>query len=692
MTATPDALSATGTVVRYERDGSVAVLRIDNPPVNASTRDVRSGLLAGLHRAGNDNEVTTIVLIGTDRAFVSGSDLREFDGLLPEPQLPEVIGAIEQCPKPVVAALSGPVLGGGFELALGCDARVGSAGMLVGLPEVGLGMIPGAGGTQRLPRLIGTAAAMEVVCSGRRLNAHECLDAGIIDGLAESDLYTFAVDFARTRSVKRTLIASPIPADPPGLVETAARAALTRGKGRPQVAAAVAAVLAAGAVPARLALDHERAEFTRLRLGAEARALRYLFFAERAAAREYRSITSSPITTVGVVGAGTMGAGIARTALEAGLCVVLLEARSEALEAGQSRIAAGFARAVQQGKLTEADKLARLGRLSTTLQYRDLARCDLVIEAVFEDFEIKAEVLKRIDAVVAPTTVIASNTSYLDLDALAASTDNPERIVGMHFFSPPHATRVVEVVHGAATTPQVTATAVSVTRILGKTAIAAGVGFGFIGNRLFNAYRRQCELMVEEGAYPHQIDRALERFGFAMGPFAVADMSGLDIAWKMRKSVANQRDPNIRYVDVPDLLCEQGRFGQKAGRGWYRYNSESTTPVRDAEVDALIDAESARKGIQRRVITDTEITDRVLLAMANEAALLLAEGIAARSSDIDLMMALGYGFPRHHGGPVYWARHQDPERLQAALSQLQSASGAGFVTGQLNLLNEGATA
>lgn len=689
MTANPDVLAAPGSIVRYERHGSVAVLRIDNPPVNASTAAVRAGLLAGINAADSDVDIVAVVMIGTDRAFISGSDLREFDGPLPEPQLPEVISAIERCTKPVVAALSGAVLGGGFELALGCDARVATETIVVGLPEVGLGMIPGAGGTQRLPRLVGTAAALDIVGNGRRLNSQECVDAGIVDAIATSDLCTFAVDFAQNLTAKRILVASPVPADPVGAIETAVRGVITRGKGRPQFAAAAASVLAAGLVPADAALDLERAEFNRLRLGPEAAALRYLFFAERAAAREYRSEATSAVTTIGVVGAGTMGAGIARTALDAGLPVVLLEADDDALNAGTARIAAGFARAVQQGRLTTDGQRDRLARLTATLNYQDLAPCDLVIEAVFEDFDVKSAVLNRIDAAVAPTAIVASNTSYLDLNALAANTAHPHRVVGMHFFSPPHATRVVEVIHGAATAPEVTATAVTLTRVLAKTPIISGVGFGFIGNRVFNAYRRQCELMLEEGAYPHQIDQALQRFGFAMGPFAVADMSGLDIAWRMRKSLSAQRDPLARYVDIPDLLCEQGRLGQKAGRGWYSYSAGSTVPRSDNDVDALIESESARKGISRRTFSDTEIVERALLVMANEAALLLAEGVAQRASDVDLMMTLGYGFPRHRGGPVLWARQQNSTRLAAALTDLQAATGTGFVAGQLNLLTEG---
>jgi 3-hydroxyacyl-CoA dehydrogenase len=681
---------ATGSVT-YDIDGDVAVLRIDNPPVNSSTVEVRAGLLAGITRAADDSRAVAVVLIGTNRAFISGSDLREFDGPLSEPQLPQVIGAIEECGKPVVAALTGATLGGGFELALGCDARVAASSAVLGLPEVGLGMIPGAGGTQRLPRLVGSARALELVCSGQRLSAGQALDEGIVDAIAETDVLASAVDHARTRATKRALTRLPVPADPPGAVESAVKKALAQGRGRPQTVAAVGAVLLAAAVPAPVALRHERAEFNRLRLGREAAALRHLFFAERATAREYRSANTSTIRSVGVIGAGTMGTGIARALLDAGLEVVLVEADTGALAAGTQRLADGYHRSVHRGRLPEAVMRDRLDRLATSVTVDAVRSCEVVIEAVYEDLAVKKSVLAQVDAVVGPTTVVASNTSYLDLDELAASTDLPGRVVGMHFLNPAHAAKVVEVVRGTATTPDVMAAAVSLTRQLGKAPIIAGVGFGFIGNRVFNAYRYQCELMLEEGAFPHQVDRALEEFGFAMGPFAVADMSGLDIAWRMRKSLAAHRDPEVRYVPIADSLCEQGRLGQKTGKGWYRYETGSTRPLHDPAVDELISKASAHRGIGRRSFTDAEIADRAVLAMANETALLLDEGIAARPSDVDLMMTSGYGFPRHRGGPAFWASHQDPGRLRAALEGLRAATGPGFVAGDLRLLTTGRT-
>ncbi|GGL14026.1 3-hydroxyacyl-CoA dehydrogenase NAD-binding domain-containing protein [Nocardia jinanensis] len=675
--------------VEYRVDGRVAVLRIDNPPVNASTARVRAAIISGIARAANAEDITGIVLIGNERAFISGSDLTEFaEPLLPEPQLPEVIAAIEQCPKPVVAALSGMTLGGGLELALGCDARIAAPSAVVGLPEVSLGMIPGAGGTQRLPRLIGIAATIELVCTGTRLTAPQALDAGIVDELCatEEDLLGCALAHASRQETKRILARAPIRPDAVGSVEAAAAEAIRQIGARPRVVAAIGATMLAGAVPGSDALAFERGEFHRLRVGREAQALRHLFFAERAAGRDQRGGDASHINIVGVVGAGTMGIGIARAFLDTGLNVVLLEANRDALESGTQRLQQGYERAITRGQLDETAVRARLATLTTTMIYADLQPCDLIIEAVYEDMNVKQNVLRQVEEVVRADIPVATNTSYLDLDELAASTSDPGRIVGLHFFSPAHATKVLEVVHGTATSEATTATAVALARRMRKTPVVAGAGFGFIGNRIFNAYRQQCELMLEEGAYPRQVDDALEEFGFAMGPFTVADLSGLDIAWRMRQNTAAHRDPHVRYADIADLLCEQGRFGQKAQQGWYRYNAGSTQPLTDRAVEDLIDAESRRKGIARRPFTNREIVRRALLSMANEAALLLADGIAARPSDIDLMMTLGYGFPRHHGGPVFWAAHEDLDTLSAELQQLRQLTGSGYRAGDLTLL------
>jgi len=656
-------------VVGYDVVDGVAVLRIVNPPVNSSTVAVRQGVTDGIRRASADDAVAAVVLIGTDRAFVTGSDLREFDGPLPDPQLPSVIRAIEQSPKTVVAALTGPVLGGGLELALGCDARVAHPSTVVGLPEVSLGMVPGAGGTQRLPRLVGAARAIQIVCSGARLGAVKALEAGIVDAVADGDLLEDAIAHART-APKRLLIDLPVPADVPGAVEAAAADQLRKGRGRPQVVAAVGAILMAVSVAAPAALRHERAEFDRLRLGREARALRHLFFSGRATAREYRRTAGKDVTTVGVIGAGTMGSGIARSFVDHGFHVVLVDTDEAATARGVDRLVSGWQRAVRSGGLDDAELQDRRGRVTTSTSFDALAGCELVIEAVFEDMEVKSDVLRRIEAAVSADAVIATNTSYLDLDVLAESLQDPTRLVGMHFFSPAHATKVLEIVRGDRSGTAEIATAVSSARVLGKTPIVSGVGFGFIGNRIFAAYRRQCELMVLEGALPHEVDAALQEFGFAMGPFAVADMSGLDIAWNMRRS-----RPATGDAVIADRLCEAGRFGQKTGAGWYRYEPGSTTPVVDPEVEALVEQVSRDAGVTRRPISSGEIVRRALLAMVNEAAHVVSEGIASAAPDIDVMLTLGYGFPKHEGGPVFWYRQEDPAVIDEELRQLGGRLG-----------------
>jgi len=671
-------------VVGYDVVDGVAVLRIVNPPVNSSTVAVRQGVTEGIRRASADAAVVAVVLIGTDRAFVTGSDLREFDGPLPDPQLPSVIRAIEQSPKTVVAALTGPVLGGGLELALGCDARVAHPTTVVGLPEVSLGMIPGAGGTQRLPRLVGAARAIQIVCSGARLGAATALEAGIVDVVAEGDLLEQAIAHARSAS-KRLLIDLPVPAESPGAVEAAAAEQLRKGRGRPQVVAAVGAILMAGSVAAPAALRHERAEFDRLRLGREARALRHLFFSGRATAREYRKDAAKDVTTVGVIGAGTMGSGIARSFVDHGFSVVLVDTDDAATSRGVERLVSGWQRAVRSGGMDDTELQRRRDRVTTSTSFDALGGCDLVIEAVFEDAAVKSDVLRRIEDAVGPDAVIATNTSYLDLDALAQQLQAPHRLVGMHFFSPAHATKVLEIVRGAESGSAEIATAVSLARVLGKTPIVSGVGFGFIGNRIFAAYRRQCELMVLEGALPHQVDAALQEFGFAMGPFAVADMSGLDIAWNMRKS-----RPGTGDAVIADRLCEAGRFGQKTGAGWYRYRSDSTEPIVDHEVEALVERTAQDLGVTRRPISAGEIVRRALLAMVNEAAQAVSEGVASSASDVDVMLTLGYGFPKHEGGPVFWYRQEDPVVVDEELRQL--GDRLGRVSDDVSVLADRTTA
>lgn len=667
-------------------DGPVAVIVIDNPPINAGSIAIRRGLLDAVARAAADPAVAALVLIGAGTTFVAGSDLREFGQPLEDPQLPAVIAAIEACPKPVVAALHGAALGGGFELALGCDARIAAPGTLVGLPEVTLGIIPGAGGTWRLPRLTGIPTAIGLICTGRRVAADEALSLGMIDrvvpGAGRAALLAAAVAMARGLAGKSPVADRPVPPAAAEDIAAAEAAALRAGRNRPPVVEAIRAVRGAG-LPRDEALAAERAAFQRLRLAPEAFARRHLFFAERTATRlpGLAGVAPRPLDRVGVVGAGTMGAGIATALLDAGLRVILVERDRDGLDQGLARLRAGYDRRIAAGRLAAAAAEERLARLAPAIGLDALAAADLVIEAVFEDLDVKRGLFAELDRILRPGAVLASNTSYLDLDAIAAATARPGDVVGLHFFSPAEVMRLLEVVRGAETRPDVLATGLALARLLDKQAIVAGNAFGFVGNRVFAAYRRHCEFLLEEGALPERIDGVLEDFGFAMGPFAVADLSGLDIAWRMRQALAAARDPAARYVEIPDRLCEAGRFGRKTGAGYYRHAPGARRGTPDPEVTALILAASAAKGMTRREIAAGEILDRVLTAMASEAALLLAEGVAARASDIDLALVAGYGFPAWEGGPCFRAARMGPDALRAAFDRLAAASGPGIAIG-----------
>jgi 3-hydroxyacyl-CoA dehydrogenase len=680
--------------VRVERDGAIAVLVIDNPPVNASSLEVRRALLAAIRAVGDDPAIEAAVLIGAGNTFIAGSDITEFGRPIEDPQLPHVIASIVNCAKPFVAAIHGAALGGGFEFALGCDARVATPDAVVGLPEVTLGMIPGAGGTQYLPRLVGIAAAIEMICSGRRIGATEAARRRLIDAVIENtELRVQAVAFARTlKGRKRWLGTTRVPSEEAAAIEKAATDALRAGRNRPQVAAAIEAVKSAVTLPFEEALAREREVFQRLRVSTEAAALRYLFFAERQAAKigGLEGVAPRAVSRVGVVGAGTMGVGIAMCFITAGLPVTLTDKDEETVQRGLNRIRDALSRMVASGRVDAAEASRRMQRLTPATALQSLGNCDLAVEAVIEDMAVKTSIFRQLDCILPQNAAIASNTSYLDLDVMAAATRRPESVVGLHFFNPAHIMRLLEIVRGAKTNPETLATALDVAKRLRKLGVVARVGEGFIGNRIFAAYRRQCEFMLEEGAFPEEIDAALRDFGFAMGPFQVADTSGLDIAWTMRKRLAGTRDPRARYVEIADRLCEQGRLGQKTGSGWYRYSPGACEGEPDPDVHTLILAASDAKGIVRRAFKAAEICKRVLVTMVNEAALLLKEGVAARPSDVDIVMVNGYGFPKHEGGPLFWASRQDRRRLLAELDSLIAVSGYGFrncdVTGLLDRL------
>ena len=640
--------------VRLEREGDIAVVTIDNPPVNAGSIAVRQGLIDAFGKIAGDKTVIGAVLIGAGRTFVAGSDIREFGKPLADPQLPAVIAAIEECPKPVVVAIHGAALGGGYELALGCDLRIATPDAKLGLPEVTLGMIPGAGGTVRLPRIVDPTEALDIVVTGKRVQAPDAVKLGMIDTISTGDLRLAAIDLARSpATAKRRLRDRPVRPCDPARFEAAAAAALKRNPGRKPVVEAIAALRRTLALPFADALAQERAAFQELRQGDEAAALRHLFFAEREAARieGVSPDAAIPVRRIAVIGAGTMGAGIAAACLAAGYETRLIDIDAASLARGAARIAEIAAQDVAKGRLSADDAAARAARLIASTALADAADCDLAIEAVIEDMAIKRRVFGELDAILPAHAILASNTSYLDLDVIAAATQRPESVVGLHFFSPANVMRLLEIVRGAKTGTAALATALAIAKKLGKLPVVARVGEGFIGNRIYSAYRRECEIMVEDGAAPAEIDAALTGYGFKMGPFAVWDMSGLDIAWHTRQRLIAEGKAPARALPLLDRLYEAGRLGRKTGGGWYDYPAGTPSAV----VAAMIEDRRREIGGKAAPIPADKIVARVLAAMTAEAEAVLAEGIAARASDIDLVMVNGYGFPAHKGGPMFRA-------------------------------------
>ncbi|WP_029085827.1 3-hydroxyacyl-CoA dehydrogenase NAD-binding domain-containing protein [Brevundimonas aveniformis] len=644
-------------VVSLNRDGPVAVVLIDNPPVNAASHAVRAGIVAALNEANTDPAIGVIVLACAGRTFVAGADIKEFGKPPVAPILPDVCAALEASIRPVVAAMHGTTLGGGLELALACHARIAARDAQMGLPEVKLGLIPGAGGTQRLPRLAGMETAIEMVSGGGRIDAQAAVACGLIDRIAEGDLLEAARDFARTLigSPPRRTGEQPVPTFDAVAVD--ARIAAIDKKARGQIAPGRAARLArrAAEVPLAEGLAEERAAFVELLAGPQSAALRYVFAAERDAARivGLEGVAPREVTSVGIVGAGLMGAGIAAAVLNAGWPLTVVEHDAAAAEAGGTRIHDLIDKARTSGRISDDAVAARLSRLAVSTDRAALTDCDLVIEAVFDDQDVKTALFADLSRIVRPDAILATNTSYLDPDRLAEAVAHPERFVGLHFFSPAHIMRLVEVVETATTSPGTLATAMAVVKRLGKLGVVTGVCEGFIGNRLYTAYRREADVMLEEGALPHEVDAAMEAFGFPMGPYAVNDMAGLDISWARRKRAAATRDPAEPYVVIADRLCQAGRLGRKAGAGYYRY-VEGRREV-DPAVAAIVEAASAEKEITRRPVAADEIQRRILTALRTEGEALLGEGVARRASDIDLVLINGYGFPAWRGGPMFVA-------------------------------------
>ncbi|MGY0194381.1 3-hydroxyacyl-CoA dehydrogenase NAD-binding domain-containing protein [Leptothrix sp. BB-4] len=664
----------------------IAVVTLDNPPLNSLGHALRLRIVSALTAAQADPAIRAIVLTGSERAFSAGADVTEFGTprQFAEPILRSVLEQVRHSSKPVVAAIDGVALGGGLELALACHGRVATRRAKVGLPEVTLGLIPGSGGTQRLPRLAGIDVALGLMLGGTQKTAAEFVDTSLFDRVVEDHL----LDAACACAAELADAGAPWPhADrihlDPGYVSTKVSLARQRLNARQRLQPAYAALLdavAASAGPMDEGLALERSLFLGLIGTSEARALRHQFKAERESARlpDALQVAPRPVSTVAVIGAGTMGTGIAICALDAGLDVVLVEQDDAALSRGRKRVSDHYAARVSAGKLDEHAAVAVQARLLPTIDWQAIGRADLVIEAVFEELSVKQDVFRRLDAVARPGAVLATNTSYLDIDTIAAVTSRPQDVLGLHFFSPANVMKLLEVIRSRDTAADVLATGMALGRTLRKSPVLCGNAFGFIGNRVYNAYRRQCEFMLEDGALPEDVDRALTAFGVAMGPFAVADLSGLDIAWRMRLAQAATRDPRERHVPVLAQLCEKGRMGQKSGAGYYRYTDGQRAPSTDETVRGLIEQASAARGLKRRALKADEIVRRALLAMVNEAACLHADGVSARPGDIDVVLVQGYGFPRWQGGPVFWAREQDRKQLLAELRELVAAGGHGM--------------
>ncbi len=662
----------------YQVIDDVAVIALNNPPVNGLGLATRTAAVEALDRAAQDPAVKAIVITGAGKAFSGGADIREFNSpkALTEPTLHTLIRTVENSEKPVVAAIHTVCMGGGLELALGANYRVALPGAQIALPEVKLGLLPGAGGTQRLPRVLGLETALDMIVTGTPVLSEKLAGTLLFDELlpAGSDLVAGAVAFAR-----RVADVRPLPKvrerrvdhpDAAGFLAAARARVKVEAGPFPAPVECVETVAASVEKPFEEGLKFERERFIHLTQTTASKALRHAFFAERAAGKVPDVPGDTPVRDIrsaAVVGAGTMGGGIAMNFANAGIPVTILETTQEALDKGLATIRKNYENTVRKGKLAADKAEQRVGLIRGTLDYADIAQADIVIEAVFEDMDVKASVFRRLDAAMKPGAILASNTSTLDLNRIAAFTSRPQDVIGLHFFSPANVMKLLEIVRGAQTGKDVLATALALAKKIRKTGVVAGVCDGFIGNRMVEQYIRQAGFLLDEGALPQQVDRAIEAFGFAMGPFRMGDLAGNDVGWYIRKRRAVE-SPDVKYSRTADLLCEQGRFGQKTGAGWYDYQAGDRTPRPAPWVDDMIVRHSQDLGIARRAISDEEIVERLVYALVNEGARILEEGIALRASDIDMVYLSGYGFPLFRGGPMFYA---DTVGLPAVLAAVE---------------------
>lgn len=649
----------------YTVQGNVAVVTLNNPPVNGLGLETRSAAVEAIRRAESDDAIEAIVLTGAGKAFSGGADIREFNSpkALTEPTLHTLIRVVEGCAKPVVAAIHSVAMGGGLELALGCHYRVALPGAQIALPEVKLGLLPGAGGTQRLPRVLGLEMALNMVVSGTPVASEKLAGTALFDEVfpAGTDLLAAAVGFAgKVAGVRPLPKVRERKVDYPNheaFVQFSRNTVKAMAGAFPAPLECVETVAASVTMPFEEGLKFERERFLHLMQTPESKALRHAFMAERAAGKVPDVPADTPVRTIAraaVVGAGTMGGGIAMNFANAGIPVTILETKQEALDKGLATIRRNYENTVKKGKLTQEKCEQRIGLIGGTLSYADIAQADIVVEAVFEDMGVKEEVFRQLDEVMKPGAILASNTSTLDLDRIAAFTRRPQDVIGLHFFSPANVMKLLEIVRGRETGKDVLATALALSKKIRKTGVVSGVCDGFIGNRMLEQYLRQAFFLLEEGALPEQVDAAIEKFGFAMGPFRMSDLAGNDIGWYIRKRRAIE-SPEIAYSKTADLLCEQGRFGQKTGAGWYDYQPGDRKAYPSQLVNDMIVRHSADLGLERRAIADEEIVERLVYALVNEGAKILEEGIALRASDIDMVYLTGYGFPLHRGGPMFYA-------------------------------------
>ena len=664
--------------------GRVAVLTVDNPPVNALSQHVRKGLHDGIKQATADGGVQAIVIVCAGRSFIAGADITEFGKPPSEPSLHAVLDLIEGAPKPVVSAIHGTALGGGLEVTLACHYRVGVKGARFGLPEVKLGLLPGAGGTQRLPRVVGVEKGLQMMVSGDPIGADEALRAGLIDEIVDGDLATAGVAFAeKVLDEKRPLrkirdLTDKIAAarSKPEIFAEFRKSVARQTRGFRAPESIVKAVEAAVSLPFDQGIKRERELFVELLNSAESKAQRYFFFAEREAAKIPDVPADTPakaIKKAAVIGAGTMGGGIAMNFANAGIPVTVVEVAQEALDRGLGIVRKNYEATAARGRLTPADVEKRMGLITGSVDFEAAADADIVIEAVFEEMPIKQEVFARLDAICKADAVLATNTSTLDVDEIASATKRPESVIGTHFFSPANVMRLLENVRGRKSSKTTIATAMAVGRRIGKVPVLVGVCYGFVGNRMLHQRGLQAEKLILEGAAPHQVDRVLADFGFPMGPFAMGDLAGLDVGWRIRKG---------RGVKAPvaDRICELGRFGQKTGAGYFKYEKGDRTPIPDLEVEKIIVDVATSLGITRRAISDEEILQRLLYPMVNEGAKILDEKIAIRPSDIDVIWVYGYGWPVYRGGPMFWADSIGLKALRDRLLEFKKQSGDAFWT------------